>query len=67
MRALPNKRYCVRLADGRDLQAVLSPGCNEPQLEPGQAVSIELSPYDPSMCRIISGDDGKAVVVREYR
>jgi translation initiation factor IF-1 len=65
--SLPNKRYGIRLADGRELRAVLSPGCKGGQFEPGQAVLVELSPSDPSLCRIIPGDDGEAVVVRKYR
>jgi translation initiation factor IF-1 len=65
--SLPNKRYGVRLPDGRELQAVLSPACRGHQIEPGQAVTVELSPSNPSLCRIIPIDDGGVVVVRKYR
>jgi translation initiation factor IF-1 len=65
--SLPNKRYGVRLIDGRELHAVLSPGCKERQIEPGKAVTVELSTSDPLLCRIIPGHNGKAVVVRKYR
>jgi translation initiation factor IF-1 len=65
--SLPNKRYLVRLADGSELHAVASPSCKGRRSEPGQTVTIELSPSDPSLCRIVPGDDGKATVVHEYR
>jgi translation initiation factor IF-1 len=45
----------------------LSPGCKGLQIEPGQAVTVEVSPSDPSLCRIIPRDDDEAIVVRKYR
>jgi translation initiation factor IF-1 len=64
---LPNKRYLVRLTDGSELHAVASPSCKGRRIEPGQTVTIERSPSDPSLCRIVPGDDAKATVVHRYR
>jgi translation initiation factor IF-1 len=65
--SLPNRRYLVRLTGGSELYAVVSPGCEGRRIEPGQAVTVELSPSDPWLCRIIPGDEGKATVVHKYR
>jgi len=64
---LPNKRYLVRLTDGSELHAVVSPSCKGRRIEPGQTVTVELSPSDASLCRIVPGDDAKATVVHSYR
>ncbi len=62
---LPNHRFMVEVADGRELQAVLSPGCTRQAFEIGQTVLVEMSPFDQSMCRIVPEDRG-GVVVCEY-
>ncbi len=54
--ALPLSRFRVRLASGEELTAVLHRGlvgrkC-PPALPAGTPVTVERSPYHPSMCRI---------------
>ena len=55
---LPCTTFCVALADGRQLRAFLSRSLADsmrpPKLRPGDEVSVEISPYDPGVCRIVS-------------
>ena len=64
--SLPNQRYGVRLANGRELRAVLSPRFKGRRFEPGQVVTVELFPSDQSLCRIIPGEGEEGVLVRRY-
>jgi translation initiation factor IF-1 len=55
--ALPLRRFQVRLADGEELVAVLHRGVvgrrGPPRLGPGSPVSVQRSPYESGVCRIV--------------
>lgn len=63
--SLPNQRFMVRLPDGRELQAVISPRWGNRKVELSQSVLVELSPFDLTMCRIVPPDDD-SFEVRRY-
>lgn len=64
---LPNRRYGVRLADGQELKAVLSPSMKDRWFEEGSFVTIERFPQDPRLCRIVPEKEAMGVLVRKYR
>jgi translation initiation factor IF-1 len=55
---LPRTQFTVRLGSGELLTAFLSrtvAGCRrDPRLQPGTVVTVERSPYDPAVCRIVA-------------
>jgi hypothetical protein len=62
------KTYLVRLTDGRQLRAIPPRSCRGKGREylVGQTVSVELSPYDPLLCRIVPSPD-EGITVTKYR
>lgn len=56
--ALPFSRFLVAIGEGEQLTAVLSPSLvgrhRRPGFTVGDLVTVERSPFEPGMCRIIS-------------
>jgi translation initiation factor IF-1 len=55
--ALPLSRFQVRLVGGELLTAFLHRGLvgrvRRPEILPGTLVTVQRSPYDPALCRIV--------------